>query len=95
MSESKRNEKMAEARLKPCPFCGSKSDFLLYMGDAQRSQIICRKCETFGPRESNEKEAIKSWNTRLWRQKSKKSKTIIHGRLLGPKDWDEFERGKK
>ena len=50
------------AELKPCPFCGGED--LMMVDDDDYFFVGCNTCDTCGPGEGTEEEAIEAWNKR-------------------------------
>jgi len=56
-----------KARLKPCPFCGSRSVETFGLHDifpATPFNVFCKKCRAMGPFYQTIEEAIEAWNRR-------------------------------
>lgn len=55
-------------KLKPCPFCGGKAEFVIYWGGftARRfiSVVRCTKCRANSGEWKQKPKAIKAWNRR-------------------------------
>lgn len=56
-------------KLKPCPFCGGKAEYMEHFvnGDPERF-ISCSKCDASSPTTSNYvdwEDSIKAWNKRI------------------------------
>jgi Lar family restriction alleviation protein len=49
-------------KLKPCPFCGSKSVEYYWEEDYEGCYLSCDICDSQGPYGDDEKEAIELWN---------------------------------
>ncbi len=51
-----------------CPFCDTDENRAIYLARVWFSfykyQVLCCGCQTLGPQENSEAEAIKSWNKR-------------------------------
>ena len=58
-----------EARLLPCPFCGSEAEYWLNPSDdgcgEPNHQCHCTRCEASITFSASEDDAIKNWNTRV------------------------------
>jgi Lar family restriction alleviation protein len=57
-------------KLKPCPFCGNKSQYLLAIPFDSRygnkaKYVCCIECHAQGALAKTEKEAIAAWNKRV------------------------------
>lgn len=60
--------KKKSPRLKPCVFCGARQKYGMVgvagFTDHSARFVVCLKCSVYGPKASNQEEAIKLWNTR-------------------------------
>jgi len=61
--------------LKPCPFCGEKSDQVLRIGRLC-GVVVCTVCSAEGPCRGTKKEIIAAWNTRIDPQREQLVKAL-------------------
>jgi len=59
--------------LKPCPFCGEKSDLSIR---SLRGVVVCTVCSAEGPCRGTKKEIIAAWNTRIDPQREQLVKAL-------------------
>ena len=52
---------MSDTKVKPCPFCGSKSRVHLYLG---KWYARCNKCRSYSAPYDTEEQAREAWNRR-------------------------------
>jgi Lar family restriction alleviation protein len=51
-------------KIKPCPFCGSKSVEYYWEEDYERCYASCDTCDSQGPYGNDEENAVELWNNR-------------------------------
>ena len=59
--------------LKPCPFCGEKSDLSIR---SLCGVVVCTVCSAEGPCRGTKKEIIAAWNTRIDPQREQMVKAL-------------------
>jgi Lar family restriction alleviation protein len=59
--------------LKPCPFCGEKSDLSIR---SLCGVVVCTVCSAEGPCRGTKKEIIAAWNTRIDPQREQLVKAL-------------------
>ena len=65
--------------LKPCPFCGEKSDLSIR---SLCGVVVCTVCSAEGPCRGTKKEIIAAWNTRIDPQRKQLVKALKDSRNL-------------
>lgn len=54
---------MTEIKLKPCPFCGGKAEFVRFTSGFVK--VRCKKCDALAGEGSTRWDASGAWNTRV------------------------------